>query len=63
MAKYSEAQKKAVAKYKAKNYKRLAVDVPKDFAAEVFEAAEKSGESMAGYVTTAIRQRMEREKK
>lgn len=62
MAKYSEAQKKAVAKYKAKNYVRKSIDFRRELYEETQAAASAAGESFAGYVAESIRQRMQREK-
>ncbi len=61
MAKYSEAQKKAVAKYKEKNYKRIPYDVPAVFAERIRAAASATNESVNGYITTAVKQRLERD--
>lgn len=57
----SEAQKKAVAKYKANNYKKVSIDWPSDFAEAVKDAAQVSGQSLAGYVRQAIEERMQRD--
>ena len=50
-------------KYIAANYKQIAVRWPAEFAAAVKQAAEESGESLAGYMRRAIEAQMERERK
>lgn len=57
----TEAQRKANDKYIKENYQRLAISYPKDFCVIVKAAAEKQGESLAGYVKKALEMRMARE--
>lgn len=59
----TKAQRAANEKYIAANYKQVAVRWPADFAAAVKQAAEDSGESLAGYMRRAIEAQMERDKK
>ena len=61
MAIKSEAQKKAVASYKAKNYKKISIDWPREFAEQVHAAADANGETLAGYVRQSIEERMRRD--
>ena len=49
-------------KYIAANYKQIAVRWPNEFADAVKQAAEESGESLAGYMRRAIEAQMERDK-
>lgn len=49
-------------KYIAANYKQIAVRWPNEFAEAVKQAAEESGESLAGYMRRAIEAQMERDK-
>lgn len=58
----SAKQREANDRYIAKNYERLPVSYSKEFCAQVREAANAQGESLAGYVKKAIESRMEREK-
>lgn len=59
----SKTQRAANEKYIAANYKQIAVRWPADFAAAVKQAAEDSGESLAGYMRRAIEAQMERDQK
>lgn len=59
----SEAQKKATAKYKEKNLKRIPLDVQKETYEKIKAASEKAGESVNGYIKKAIDERMERDNK
>lgn len=64
MAKYSEAHKRATAKYQKNAYDKTIIRFRKDgdmTKADVERAAEKQGESMHSYMLNAIRQRLERE--
>ena len=56
---YNDAQKKAAIKYKEKNIKRIPLDVQKEKYEEIKAAAEAAGESVNGYIKTAIDMRME----
>lgn len=58
----TKAQRAANEKYIAANYKQVAVRWPADFAAAVKQAAEDSGESLAGYMRRAIEAQMERDR-
>lgn len=59
----SETQRKANDKYIKENYQRLPISYPKEFCQLVREAAEANGESLAGFVKTAIMERMNRQSK
>lgn len=56
---YNDAQKKAAIKYKEKNIKRIPLDVQKEKYEEIKAAAEAAGESVNGYIKTAVDMRME----
>lgn len=56
----SEAQKKATAKYKVKNLKRIPLDVQKEKYEEIKAASKKAGETINGYIKKAIDERMQR---
>ncbi|MBQ9199232.1 MAG: hypothetical protein IJ141_03565 [Lachnospiraceae bacterium] len=58
---YSEAQKKATAKYKEKNYKRIPLDVTHEKYEQIKTAADKSSESVNGYIKKAIDERLEKD--
>lgn len=57
----TEAQKKANSKYREKSIKRIPLDVQKEKYEEIKSAAERSGESVNGYIKKAIDERMERD--
>lgn len=57
----TERQRAANEKYIAANYKQIAVRWPNDFAQAVKQAAEDTGESLAGYMRKAIEAQMERD--
>lgn len=57
----TEAQKKANTKYREKSIKRIPLDVKKEKYEEIKSAADRSGESVNGYIKKAIDERMERE--
>ncbi len=59
--KVSKAQQQAVNRYMKKNYDRVLVTFKKGDKERIQAAAEKSGESVNGYIKTAIEQRMQRE--
>lgn len=59
----TEKKRASNEKYIAANYKQIAVRWPNDFAQAVKQAAEDSGESLAGYIRRAIEAQMERDKK
>lgn len=58
---YTESTKKAAEKYKARNIKRIPLDVQKDQYIQIQSAAAAAGESVNGYIKGAIFQRMEKE--
>ena len=58
----SEAQKKATAKYKEKNLKRIPLDVQKEKYEEIKAAADQAGKTVNGYIKEAIEEKMKREK-
>lgn len=58
----TEAQKRATAKYKEKNLKRIPLDVQKEKYEEIKAAADKAGETVNGYIKKAVDDRMEKEK-
>ena len=51
---YTEAQKRATLKYKAKAYKRIPLDVPVEKYEEIKRAADAAGESVNGFIKAAI---------
>lgn len=59
--KVSKAQQKAVNKYVKNNYDRINVTLPKGKKEIIEKAAAESGESVNGYIKTAINERMERQ--
>ena len=59
----SEAQKRAVRKYKESNYDRIELSVPKGEKGKIKAHAESKGESLNQFVNKAIDQRIEREGK
>lgn len=59
--KVSKAQQQAVNRYMKKNYDRVLVTFKKGDKERIQVAAEKSGESVNGYIKTAVEQRMQRE--
>lgn len=59
----TKAQQKAVHKYVKKNYDRLEITMPKGKKDEIKTHAERQGESVNGFVTRAICETMERDKK
>lgn len=62
MAPISDARRRANEKYNAKAYDKFLVRVPKGQKDEIQAHAASLGESLNGYVTKAVRERMEREK-
>ena len=56
---YNEAQKKATLKYAKENLKRIPLDVQKEEYDEIKAAAVAAGESVNGYIKTAVRHRMQ----
>ena len=55
----TEAQKRANIKYKEKSIKRIPLDVQKEKYEAIKAAAEAAGESVNGYIKTAVDMRME----
>ena len=51
---YSDAQKKATAKYKDKNYKRVPLDISKEKYAEIKAHAVERSETVNGFIKRAI---------
>lgn len=54
----SKAQLQAIAKYKAKAYKRIPLDYPVEEYDDLKQAAKNNGESVNGFIKTAIRDRL-----
>lgn len=59
---YNEKKKQYNADYIKKNIKRVPLNVQNDFYDQIKEAAERSGESINGYIKKAIQARIENEK-
>lgn len=57
--KVTKAQQKAVNKYIKNNYDRINVTLPKGYKDTLKTAAEAAGESVNGYIKTAVDMRME----
>ena len=58
--KTSQAQMRASMKWNAANYKRVPLDINKDYYADTLKpAADAAGESVNGYIKEAIRRRIE----
>ena len=57
----SEAKRKANERYISKNYTQIAIRWPNDFCERLHSAVDASGESLAGYIKTAIEARMREE--
>ena len=55
---YSEAQKRADKKYRAKAYDQLSIRIPKGKREEYKRLAEKRGESLAGMIIRLIAYKM-----
>lgn len=58
---YNESRKKATYKYVAANIHRIPLDVQNEEYEQIKAAAMAAGESVNGYIKTAIRRRMESE--
>lgn len=56
---YTESSKKASYKYHAANIKRVPLDMQLEDYDRLKAAAESAGESVNGYIKTAIKMRME----
>lgn len=60
--KYTEAQKQSAKKWDSNNLDRLSLALPKGAKDAIKAAADAAGESVNGYIRTAIDERMERDK-
>lgn len=58
----SEAQKRAVAKYNAKNYDKICVRIKKGQRDILKAHADKQGESLNGWIVSAIKAKLKQEK-
>ena len=61
MSPASKSQQKAVAKYMKTNYDELKIRIPKGKRDKIKNAADAQGESLNGYVSKAVDERMERD--
>ena len=59
----SEQRKESMYKYAKAKLKRIPLDVQKEKYEEIKMAADRSGESVNGYIKKAIDERMERDSK
>ncbi len=59
----SEAQKRAMQKYKSKSIKRVPLDMQTSDYESMKKHTENTGESVNGFIKRAIAETMEREKK
>lgn len=57
----SKSHMRATAKYKEKFYKRVPLEVRKELYSAVKTAAEAKGETVNGWIKTAIKERLERD--
>jgi hypothetical protein len=62
MQKYTEAKKEGNKRWDAKNLDRLSIALPKGSKDEIKEHTERTGESMNGFISRAIKETIEREK-
>lgn len=60
-SRYTEAQAKAAKKYLSESVEDIRFRVPKGQKAAIKAAAERAGESVNGYIKTAVEQRMQHE--
>ena len=58
---YSEAQKRADKKYRAKAYDQLSIRIPKGKREEYKRLAEKRGESLAGMIIRLLESEMQKD--
>ena len=58
----SKAQKAATAKYEAKVYDKVLVRLPRGKKSEIEEHIKPKGESLNGFISTAIDEKLERDK-
>ena len=56
----SKAQKKATAKYEQQNYDKVLLRLEKGKKEKIRAAAEKQGQSLNGYIVTAVDEKMQR---
>lgn len=61
-AKHREAQKRASAKYEAKVYDKVLVRLPRGKKSEIEAHIKPKGESLNGFISTAIDEKLERDK-
>lgn len=59
---YNEKSYQASVKYKAKNIKRIPLDVQMDHYERIVAAAKAAGKSVNGYIKDAIEKQMEADK-
>ena len=59
----TDAQKRATARYKEKNLKRIPLDVQKEKYEEIKAAATNASKTVNGYIKEAIDEKMERDAK
>lgn len=57
----SEKQIAYINEWKRQNVRRVSLELPKEKYEEVARAAQRAGESVNGYIKTAIQMRMEKE--
>ena len=57
----SEAKKRANARYIAKNYESIPIKYPRGTKSKIHILATKAGESMAGYILQAVKERAARD--
>lgn len=55
----TDAQKKAIAKYKAKTYAQINLQLPKQLKDEIVNHIKKQNKTVNGYIITAIKKQME----
>ena len=56
---YSEAQKRATARYNARTYDRIEIKVPKGEKERIMEAAQRQGKSVNSNIVSLIRRDLE----
>lgn len=55
----SDAQKRALKKYKKANYIQVSYSIKRDFKNQIEEHAKKHGESINGFITRSVKNQME----
>lgn len=55
----SEAQKRATAKYRAKTYEQIAIELPKGTRDRWKAAAAEAGGSLAGFIKAAVEEKIQ----